>query len=307
MPETESSKQWYADESVWWNRHGEYMAFQWRLTPALNRVVRGALEREFSDYLFKECGTLLDLGCGSGWLAIHFAKRGMKVGGFDFSRELIDEAAASKAAEGLTDVHFECCDVVRRDFSDYEGKVDSVLINAFLHHLPEEDILAVFRNVGKVLKPGGRVYLYEPLKCEPKHLSPLPRAVDFFLNKLKNLIIGKVPLWLGLWDKTYLARLEDGYSSSSPRERPVDLGLLTRALPRGLGIVSIRGWHVFSLSYAMQAMSVRPAVRPVFFGLVPVWYAIDRLLMDTFGWDCLFPDERFTLCGVKLESGRERT
>ena len=160
MPETESSKQWYADESVWWNRHGEYMAFQWRLTPALNRVVRGALEREFSDYLFKECGTLLDLGCGSGWLAIHFAKRGMKVGGFDFSRELIDEAAASKAAEGLTDVHFECCDVVRRDFSDYEGKVDSVLINAFLHHLPEEDILAVFRNVGKVLKPGGRVYLW---------------------------------------------------------------------------------------------------------------------------------------------------
>ena len=115
-------------------------------------------------------------------------------------------------------------------------------------------------------------------------------------------MIGKVPLWLNLWDKTYLAQLEGGYSSSSPRERPVDLSLLERSLPHKLEIVSISGWHLFSLAYAMQAMSVRPGVRPLFFSLVPVWYAVDRFLMDTFGWNCLFPDERFTLCGIKLEN-----
>lgn len=306
MQKPESSTQWYSDESSWWNDHGEYMAYQWRLTPALNRVVRSALERDFSNYLFKPGGTLLDLGCGSGWLALEFAERGMLVAGFDFSRELIAEADAAMASRGISGARFECCDVVRRDFSDYEGMVDSVLINAFLHHLPEDDILAVFRILGKVLKPGGRVYLYEPLRCETNHRSPLPRAVDFILSKIKNLIVGKLPHWLGLWDAAYLECLRGGYSSSSPRERPIDLGLLERSFPGDIRVVSIRGWHLFSLAYSMQAMSIRSWARPFFFILVPAWYAIDRLLMDVFGWNCLFPDERFTLCGVKLERGQGR-
>lgn len=301
MVEPESSTQWYAEESAWWNDHGDYMAYQWRLTPGLNRIVRSALERDFTRCLFKPGGTFLDLGCGSGWLALRFAEKGMLVTGFDFSRQLIAEAEAAAASRGLSGARFECCDVVRRDFSDFEGKVDSVLINAFLHHLPEADILAIFRIVGRVLKPGGRVYLYEPLRSEPGQRTHPALAADFILNKAKNLIVGKLPGWLGLWDQAYLERLRGGYSSSSPRERPIELGLLERALPGDIRVVSIRGWHLFSLAYAMQAMSIRPWARPFFFMLVPVWYAVDRILLDAFGWNCLFPDERFTLCGVKLE------
>jgi hypothetical protein len=38
--------QWHQDEKAWWNMCGDYMTYQWRLTPYLHDVIRTPLEKD---------------------------------------------------------------------------------------------------------------------------------------------------------------------------------------------------------------------------------------------------------------------
>ena len=51
--------QWHQDEKAWWNMYGDYMTYQWQLTPYLHDVIRTPLEKEYVDYLLKPGGRCL--------------------------------------------------------------------------------------------------------------------------------------------------------------------------------------------------------------------------------------------------------
>jgi len=100
---------------------------------------------------------VLDVGCGTGTLAI-LAKRHVgaagKVFGIDASPEMIARAR-KKAKKARADVAFDTAFVEELPFPDVT--FDVVLSTTMLHHLPDKARRQCLREVGRVLKPGGRL------------------------------------------------------------------------------------------------------------------------------------------------------
>jgi SAM-dependent methyltransferase len=105
--------------------------------------------------------SLLDYGCGAGDLLRVLGVLGMQADctGCDVSTGMLDEArkrwpAALGPAPGLV-----AQDGPRTPFG--EGRFDIVTISAVLHHVPVAERPAVYCELARLLKPGGRLYVFE--------------------------------------------------------------------------------------------------------------------------------------------------
>jgi ubiquinone/menaquinone biosynthesis C-methylase UbiE len=102
--------------------------------------------------------SVLDIGCGTGSLAIAAKRRvgpGGTVRGIDASPELIARAR-KKARKAGVDVSFTNGVVEALPFPD--GHFDAVLSTLMLHHLPREARQQCAREMRRVLKLGGCVF-----------------------------------------------------------------------------------------------------------------------------------------------------
>ena len=100
--------------------------------------------------------SLVELGCGSGWMTRFAARQGVQAEGYDISPEMIEIAREQAAAEGL-DVIFEAADMEQLDL---DRRFDACLIYDALHHSERADL--VLRSAHRALKPGGRLLVAEP-------------------------------------------------------------------------------------------------------------------------------------------------
>jgi 2-polyprenyl-3-methyl-5-hydroxy-6-metoxy-1,4-benzoquinol methylase len=100
--------------------------------------------------------SLVELGCGSGWMTRFAARHGVEAEGYDISPEMIEIARAEAEREGLQ-VTFEAGDYETLDLGH---RFDACLIYDALHHSSQPElVLACAR---RALKPGGRLLLVEP-------------------------------------------------------------------------------------------------------------------------------------------------
>lgn len=107
-----------------------------------------------------EGGTVLDAGCGSGRLAVEIARRrpDLRVHGIDLERGMVDVATRHAEREGLTDrVEFTVADLADLPLPD--DSVDLVVSTASMHHWT--DVGAVVASLGRVLRPDGRIWIYD--------------------------------------------------------------------------------------------------------------------------------------------------
>ncbi|MEA2393153.1 MAG: hypothetical protein QOJ82_1044 [Solirubrobacteraceae bacterium] len=97
---------------------------------------------------FAPTAKLLDVGCGSAWLAEHYAD----YTGVDGS----PEAVAAAASRGRTIVHAD----VDEPLPFPDASFDGVVLKDLLEHVA--DPVAVVREVRRVLRPGGVVFASSP-------------------------------------------------------------------------------------------------------------------------------------------------
>lgn len=107
-----------------------------------------------------DAGTVLDLGCGAGLDAIvgsrRIGDRGLVVG-IDFSPEMIIRARQAVAESGLENI-----DLIvggGEDLPVADRSIDVAMVNGIFNLNPYRD--QIFRELARVVKPGGRVWSAE--------------------------------------------------------------------------------------------------------------------------------------------------
>ncbi len=105
---------------------------------------------------------LLDLGCGAGENSVYFARRGARCVAADCSPGMVDVALKLAAAYG---VEIEGCTVDALAIAFPDDTFDIVYASNLLHHIP--DPLLALREIHRVLKPGGKVCFWDPLRHNP--------------------------------------------------------------------------------------------------------------------------------------------
>ncbi|MGQ0604108.1 MAG: class I SAM-dependent methyltransferase [Anaerolineales bacterium] len=147
---------------------GDYGVFAKYLEP-------GALE--FLVRLNLAPGTrMLDVGCGAGQIAIPAARAGVNVTGVDIAANLMEQARARAATEGLT-VRFDEGDAEMLPYDDAAFDVVVSLIGAMFAPRPER----VAAELVRVCQPGGRIvmanwtptgFIGQMFKVNGKHVPP---------------------------------------------------------------------------------------------------------------------------------------
>ena len=295
-----SLEKWHKDEKKWWNDFGNYMTFQWQLTPLINHVVRGGMERDRNHYLLKTGEKMVDVGCGSGWLSYFYAKLGMEVLGVDISQEQINAANRIKKQGVPSKLSFVCADLVSWDSAAYIAYFDCAFVNAFLHHLPEVELKLTLDKIAEILKPGGRAYFYEPLTSGKVDRHSLIRAVDLLCNVMIGALLSIIPGKLGLFSARHRHELAQGYRMCSPHERPVDIKHMYRYAQSAFEVESVKAWHLFSIGASMQIMALKPWLRGPFTILATFFYLVDCVIFHFGDWRNFSLPGRFILCSLKM-------
>jgi ubiquinone/menaquinone biosynthesis C-methylase UbiE len=123
-------------------------------------------ERRFREKLLEPARlqtgeSVLDVGCGTGSLAM-VAKRRVgptgTVAGIDASKEMIARAKR-KAEKARLDIAFEIASADSLPVRD--ASFDVALCTVTLHHLPRSIRTGAVREMGRVLRPGGRMLLVD--------------------------------------------------------------------------------------------------------------------------------------------------
>jgi ubiquinone/menaquinone biosynthesis C-methylase UbiE len=98
----------------------------------------------------------LDVGCGTGFLALELAARGHRVTGVDLAPAMLDLARNKAAAQGLA-VHFQEADAENLPFP--AGSFDLVVSRHVLWTLPRPE--AAIDDWMRALRPGGRLAIVD--------------------------------------------------------------------------------------------------------------------------------------------------
>jgi len=97
-------------------------------------------------------GQTADIGCGNGRDANWLSKNGFKVEGFDYSEDLV------KIASELYP-HIKFSKAAFPELNEIKVQFDNVVCETVVMHLPKEQIVPAIKNLKRMLKVGGVLYL----------------------------------------------------------------------------------------------------------------------------------------------------
>lgn len=101
---------------------------------------------------------ILDVGCGDGGLVRNLAKRGASVLGVECSPRQLAKAGAAEAVPNA-----EIVEGVGQALPAADASFDAVVFFHSLHHVPAEVMDQALAEAARVLKPGGLLYVSEPV------------------------------------------------------------------------------------------------------------------------------------------------
>ncbi|MEJ7600781.1 MAG: class I SAM-dependent methyltransferase [Kofleriaceae bacterium] len=138
------------------------------------------LDRAFLDAFAERCagGPIVDVGCGPGHVARYLASRDARVEGLDLSPEMIEEARLSHPA--LT---FRVGDMFALPYE--AGSIRGIVAFYAIVHLRSDELVAPFRELRRVLAPGGLLALAFHIGSETVHVDNLfgaATSLDFTMH-----------------------------------------------------------------------------------------------------------------------------
>ena len=114
---------------------------------------------------------VVDVGCGEGALVRHLARRGARALGVEIAAEPL---ARARSHEPVGSERYERAGAEALPLPD--GVADVVIFANSLHHVPVGALAAALDEAARVLRPGGLLYVQEPLAEGP--YFELLRPVD---------------------------------------------------------------------------------------------------------------------------------
>jgi arsenite methyltransferase len=128
--------------------------------------------------------TVLDLGSGAGFDALLAARATGPTGrviGVDMTDEMLAKARSNGQQAGFTNVEFRKGYIEELPVAD--GSIDVVLSNCVINLIPDK--AAVYREVARVLRPGGRMVVSDVVLTET-----LPDAIAADVTALTGCVAG---------------------------------------------------------------------------------------------------------------------
>ncbi|MAW59940.1 MAG: bifunctional demethylmenaquinone methyltransferase/2-methoxy-6-polyprenyl-1,4-benzoquinol methylase UbiE [Planctomycetes bacterium] len=127
----------------------------------LNRMLSFGIDRRWRRRMRRRLALrpgqeLLDLCCGTGDVALEFAREGVRVHGADFTQPMLPFARGKADAAGL-DLHWTTADAQHLPFED--ASFDAVTIAFGIRNV--EDPQLGLRECRRVLRPGGQLAVLE--------------------------------------------------------------------------------------------------------------------------------------------------
>ncbi len=137
-----------------------YKSF-WR-DPQFIDLYLGRINQGYLDLLGRYCrpgATILDVGCGAGYMSLELARNGYHVTAFDISSKCIREAEEVLRTNPYKD-GFGSLEYRVMALHEETGQYDVVLFSVSLHHMT--DMIGALRKASELIKPGGHILCYEP-------------------------------------------------------------------------------------------------------------------------------------------------
>ncbi|MDH3679103.1 MAG: methyltransferase domain-containing protein [Acidimicrobiia bacterium] len=152
-------------------------------------VIREARESHWRELVQLPAGShILDAGCGNGDYTRLALQDGARVWAFDLSREMVSATERRLAAAGLEAEELQVASVLEIPYPD--ARFDVVLCFAVIDHVPDERRLDAVRELVRVLKPGGTLYINTP-----NRYAYTWRAGHWLMRQLGRFPKGKIR-WL---------------------------------------------------------------------------------------------------------------
>jgi SAM-dependent methyltransferase len=134
--------------------------------------------------MFDADDTVCDMGCGPAHVARYLSRRGVKVIGIDLSPEMVAQARALNP-----DLEIRQGDMLALDVAD-ESWAGIVAFYSIIH-IQRADVVRALRELGRCLRPGGRLLMSFHVGDEVLHLEELwehPVSMDFIFFRTDEML-----------------------------------------------------------------------------------------------------------------------
>ena len=309
-------------EQQWWEDNGDLEErYCWVQTDWVQQFLRGGYLRDILRGLGPS-HSVLELGCGTGWLTFQLARAGAAaVTGVDSSPSQIARARAAAEDLGLGDrVRLEIGDA--GDLTRATRRFDLVVMHAFLHHLTTAEIREALTTAADLLRPDGRLVVLEPM-CFPDGRTDEPRSLRMIrrLQELPMALARRGIRRVGDPEREVRAHLADRWAGAlpfgpSPKETPFQSEELADFLDERFTILR-RSNELSQAHLVAQEVLIAQLSQPRLWGTLlrpMLWLAraLDRRLMRIEPppvtiwimrlYECVVRDQTDGRAGGRLES-----
>lgn len=193
--------------------------------------------------------TVVDVGCGDGWLTRRLTRLGAHVTGIEVSPRRLQVARTTPPAG---DEHY--IQGIAEDLPIVSRSVDIVIFFNSLHHIDKDSLSKAMQEAARVLKAGGILYVSEPMPEGPYFEVMKPAHDETAARNEAQAILRMAPEYGLLIERTLthsdavkvadFDAFHDRLTSINPhvRERFADVEEEVRANFNRLGTRSDDGW-----------------------------------------------------------------